>query len=377
MSFSESSLLKKLQELNSSQQSVQTLSLWLIHHRRFSKIVVNTWLKQLQLTPKSERKITFMYLANDILQNSRKKGDEYLNEFATVLAEAIDDASRVSDSKTRFSIERILNIWKDRKIYRDDTIEKYRKILHSAKPINGASSPSTGVDFDEEIKPTSNSSKSERTKSTSEAVNHSKLESVEAVKKRRMSTPDNSRIEPTIQAVTSETKKAGTFREEIHRELVEKGANVVTPDANELISMLQELEKSASSDAVVRQRIADLPTKVTDLNEIKKLQSKQEALDLVKTVNEAMSLLDSYNSRLQLEMVTRRKTALQLAAFIRQQQQEMENDKKLIEEWQKKFKQVMGVKRELETHLESLPDLTSIDAVAELTPLPSAGELFK
>lgn len=37
----------------------------------------------------------------------------------------------------------------------------------------------------------------------------------------------------------------------------------------------------------------------------------------------------------------------------------------------------MGVKRELETHLESLPDLTSIDAVAELTPLPSAGELFK
>ena len=28
-----------------------------------------------------------MYLANDILQNSRKKGDEYLNEFATVLAE--------------------------------------------------------------------------------------------------------------------------------------------------------------------------------------------------------------------------------------------------------------------------------------------------
>lgn len=250
----------------------------------------------------------------------------------------------MSDSKTRFSIERILNIWKDRKIYRDDTIEKYRKILHSAKPIDSASSPSTGVDSAQEIKTTSNGSKSERTKSTSEAVSHSKPESVEAVKKRRMSTPDNSRTEPTIQAVTSETKKAGTFREEIHRELVDKGANVLTPDANELILMLQELEKSASSDAVVRQRIADLPAKVTDLNEIKKLQSKQDALDLVKTVNEAMSLLDSYNSRLQLEMVTRRKTALQLAAFIRHQQQEIENDKKLIEEWQKKFKQVLTIK---------------------------------
>lgn len=217
-------------------------------------------------------------------------------------------------------------------------------MLHSAKPIDGASSPCTVVDPAQEIKPTSNGFKSDRTKSTSEVASHSKPESVEAVKKRRMSTPDNSRIEPTTQAVTSEAKKAGTFREEINRELIEKGANAQTPDANELISMLQELEKSASSDAVVRQRIADLPAKVTDLNEIKKLQSKQDALDLVKTVNEAMSLLDSYNSRLQLEMILRRRTALQLAAFIRHQQQEIETDKKLIEEWQKKSKQVLKIK---------------------------------
>ena len=85
MSFSDSSLLKKLQELNSTQQSVQTLSLWLIHHRKYAKTVVNTWLRQLEHASKSERKLTFLYLANDILQNSRKKGDEYMNEFSTVI----------------------------------------------------------------------------------------------------------------------------------------------------------------------------------------------------------------------------------------------------------------------------------------------------
>ena len=37
----------------------------------------------------------------------------------------------------------------------------------------------------------------------------------------------------------------------------------------------------------------------------------------------------------------------------------------------------MIVKKELETHLESLPDLSSLDAVAEMIPLPSAGDLFK
>lgn len=85
MSFSDSSLLKKLQDLNNTQQSVQTLSLWLIHHRKYAKTVVNTWLRELQQAPKPERRLTLMYLANDILQNSRKKGDEYLKEFATVL----------------------------------------------------------------------------------------------------------------------------------------------------------------------------------------------------------------------------------------------------------------------------------------------------
>ena len=36
-SFSESALEKKLSELSNSQQSVQTLSLWLIHHRELRK----------------------------------------------------------------------------------------------------------------------------------------------------------------------------------------------------------------------------------------------------------------------------------------------------------------------------------------------------
>lgn len=374
MSFSDASLLKKLQDLNSTQQSVQTLSLWLIHHRKYAKTVTNTWLRELQQAAKPERKLTLMYLANDILQNSRKKGEEYLKEFTNVLEQAIENTSRFSDSNTRFTLERILNIWKDRKIYQDETIEKYRKLIHTAaknnpSPSNGSTAHTT--DFK---KPNETSTSTTPNKQSTENNSTKPSAITDDQKKRKLSVDEQNKSGDVI----SEAKKpAASFREEIQRELVEKGANIQPPEPNEIITMLQELEKSASSDAVVRQRIADLPTKVTDTNEIKKLQSKQDALDLAKTINEAMSLLDSYNSRLQLELVSRRKTALQLAAFIRHQQSEIENDQKLIEDWQKKFKQVMGVKKELETHLESLPDLSSLDAVAELIPLPSAGDLFK
>lgn len=45
--FTESTLIKKLLELNASQQSIQTLSLWLIHHRKHYTNIVKSWYKEL------------------------------------------------------------------------------------------------------------------------------------------------------------------------------------------------------------------------------------------------------------------------------------------------------------------------------------------
>lgn len=45
--FTESALVKKLMELNPSQQSIQTLSLWLIHHRKHHATIVKVWFKEL------------------------------------------------------------------------------------------------------------------------------------------------------------------------------------------------------------------------------------------------------------------------------------------------------------------------------------------
>lgn len=42
-SFSVKSFERKLKEMSSRQDSVQTVSLWLIHHRAHSKTVVSLW----------------------------------------------------------------------------------------------------------------------------------------------------------------------------------------------------------------------------------------------------------------------------------------------------------------------------------------------
>lgn len=45
--FTESALVKKLLDLNPSQQSIQTLSLWLIHHRKHHPTIVKVWYKEM------------------------------------------------------------------------------------------------------------------------------------------------------------------------------------------------------------------------------------------------------------------------------------------------------------------------------------------
>lgn len=46
--FTESGLCKKLEDLNTSQHSIQTLSLWVIHHRKHYQTIVKTWMKELE-----------------------------------------------------------------------------------------------------------------------------------------------------------------------------------------------------------------------------------------------------------------------------------------------------------------------------------------
>ncbi|POI29775.1 hypothetical protein CIB84_006474, partial [Bambusicola thoracicus] len=67
-SFSESALEKKLSELSNSQQSVQTLSLWLIHHRKHAGPIVSVWHRELRKVAeekKSSLKRTFQQIQEE------------------------------------------------------------------------------------------------------------------------------------------------------------------------------------------------------------------------------------------------------------------------------------------------------------------------
>ncbi|KAK8968396.1 hypothetical protein KSP40_PGU010718 [Platanthera guangdongensis] len=104
--FSEQILADKLSKLNSTQQCIETLSRWCIFHRRNAEQVVQTWEKQFSSSSK-ERKTLFLYLANDILQNSRCNGMGFVGEFWKVLPSALKDVTENCDDHGKTVLSRL------------------------------------------------------------------------------------------------------------------------------------------------------------------------------------------------------------------------------------------------------------------------------
>ncbi|XP_054813206.1 uncharacterized protein LOC129313807 isoform X2 [Prosopis cineraria] len=114
--FNPQILVEKLTKLNSSQASIETLSHWCIFHMNKAKPVVETWDRQFHCSPREQR-LAFLYLANDILQNSRRKGSEFVGEFWRVLPYALRDVINNGDEFGRNAALRLIGIWEERKVF--------------------------------------------------------------------------------------------------------------------------------------------------------------------------------------------------------------------------------------------------------------------
>ncbi|KAK0583793.1 hypothetical protein LWI29_003128 [Acer saccharum] len=114
--FDGQTLADKLSKLNNSQQSIESLSRWCIVHRKRAKQIVETWDKLFNSSQKEQR-VSFLYLANDILQNSRRKGSEFVNEFWKVLPGALKRVYDNGDEQGKKAVTRLVDIWEERKVF--------------------------------------------------------------------------------------------------------------------------------------------------------------------------------------------------------------------------------------------------------------------
>lgn len=77
----------------------------------------------------ADQKLTLLYLANDVIQNSKKKGTEFKTEFVKVLPRAFQLVSKEKVDSLRKSVERVVSVWEERKVFDAEVIVRLKSIL--------------------------------------------------------------------------------------------------------------------------------------------------------------------------------------------------------------------------------------------------------
>lgn len=122
-----------------------------------------------------------MYLANDVIQNSKKKGPEYGKEFGKVLKNAFTHIGETcsGDEKTLGSLGRILKIWEDRGVYDEKQIEEYRNALNNITDKTNSTSSSSSTSKRKSTDAMENGRDSSKKQKTSGGKEHGKRETIE------------------------------------------------------------------------------------------------------------------------------------------------------------------------------------------------------
>jgi len=301
------------------------------------------------------KKLTFLYLANDVIQNSKKKGPEFSQEFEGVLPYAFHHVLKDADEKTRGSCMRLLTIWQERGVYDAGFIQAIKQTKSKDSSSSSAASGGGGA-------------KAKISKSRPKSPDPEEEEQKEKKRKKgsKSSSSAPTATEFPLDILRKDLEQDGKPEEEVK-----------APEPVDLVNALLELETSASNDEAIRAKIASYPPSIADVSLLKNLQNKSEGEKLKKQVDEASLLLAEYNGRLMAELEERKEVAQMLAAFMKQQLDKVAEAEKRLEEFKAKKEKVIKVRKELQSHIQNLPDLNLLpDVTGGLAPLPSAEKLF-
>lgn len=116
--FSALQFEKSLTNLKDSQESINQSCQWCLTNRHHYKKIVNSWLNVIKRV-KVEQRLTLFYLANDVVQYSKRRNYDYIETWGTAIQKA---TTLVRDERVKHKILRIFKIWEQRGVYGEEFI---------------------------------------------------------------------------------------------------------------------------------------------------------------------------------------------------------------------------------------------------------------
>lgn len=135
MSFSEANFNKKLESLQETQDSIVSISQWVLFHQRHSKDIANLWAKfVLQKRISSQKKLSLLYLCNDVVQQAKhRRKPEFVKAFAVAIPKVLVAEYAGLDSKIKPKVERLVRVWDERAVFTKGDLELMRKSISESR----------------------------------------------------------------------------------------------------------------------------------------------------------------------------------------------------------------------------------------------------
>uniref|UniRef100_A0A0N5AQ93 CID domain-containing protein n=1 Tax=Syphacia muris TaxID=451379 RepID=A0A0N5AQ93_9BILA len=310
--FSETAMNKRLETLTATSQSIQTVSMWLLHHQKnHADEIVQLWLKEVKREVRPGRLINLLYLANDVIQNSRKQSPGFMALFYTVLEPAFRHVSTYADSNVVTAMKKILRVFRERSIYSPQKIEQIYSAVRSS--LTGVRLVEFNMELGNPMNRQDSNSRLRLTPTTPPHVGTKRSFSMLNSPQPSSSTPTYSSPAEKKVCCTSDTfenKKVTFFIllsfVNFSRTEAVLDVKAMAQVSTELIDILRKLDDPPSADGDTRQLIASFPEAIANPVYLKGIKNDKQARALLERINEADPIVKNYCKRLFDEMNDRR-----------------------------------------------------------------------
>ncbi|KAK4561445.1 hypothetical protein LTR86_004763 [Recurvomyces mirabilis] len=124
MAYTTDAVRAKLSTLSETQESIVSTAQWLLFHRRQADRTAQAWLTVLQSHKEAAKRLNLIYLANEVVQQSRARGkQDFLLAFEPIVAEGTASAYKGANEGTQGKIRRVVEVWRQRSVFEGSILD--------------------------------------------------------------------------------------------------------------------------------------------------------------------------------------------------------------------------------------------------------------
>ena len=138
----------KFSAVTNSQDSIQTTSQWILGNKNHIGEIIDSW-EAATIKSDHEHRLTLLYLANDVVQNCRRKNPALLSRSFSFIQARFDWMfvaqwqermeivfKHLTHHSIRPQVEKVVNVLDSRAVFPKDSITRIRESLQTAKELH-------------------------------------------------------------------------------------------------------------------------------------------------------------------------------------------------------------------------------------------------